>query len=265
MNDNNNEDRYYYQERKEIEEEANKVNANIEEDNAEEANNQIKVKKHHPVVLMIVLVLAIALALFVAFMFTHFTKKVVEYENETTTTTIKKVVNKVENYLSKDNKVRKFENNAYILLLSPKGYDLINNESFYFFITKGMSNVQSVNYGTYSINNDKLILTTNNIKESLEINQNGIMYKNSLLSIFDSEYKSYYINNNDLSELIIINGTPKFEYSMYIQSNKENTTINTYTYSENQESIILNNSIVFNKDGMNIISKDSGNIMSILY
>lgn len=223
------------------------ANNAIDESQAKTVNNAIKVQKRNPFFSALIVIICLAVAAVLIFYILKYTKKFVDYEEPTTTTTTTKLTmhSKVANYLKDTSKVRKFETSNKIIFLLPKDYDKVNNNLYYFYINKDNTGVVNSSYGTYTIVGEDLTLNDKN--EKFVITEGGISYNNIILNIFDSEYKYYYSKSEQLNSLLLINGTPNSEISLYLTSNSVNTNIIVSEFTESDDGIYLSHGETFNK------------------
>ena len=65
--------------------------------------------------------------------------------------------------------------------------------------------------------------------------------------------KSYVYQNTNESAILMINGTLYNEQALFISTNSLNTTFSYYKFTEDKDTITLENGTVFTKEGMNIV------------
>lgn len=232
------------------------ANNSINESEVKTVNNAIKVKKKNPFINALIILLCLVIGGALVFLLTKYSIKYINGEktSTTTTTTIETLHSRVSAYLNNMESVRKFENSERIILLLPSNYDLVNNNNYYLSINRDSNSILNEEYGTYSINDDVLIFTES--QEKFVITEGGISSGNSILNIFDSEYKYYYFNDGQSANLLLINGTLKAETSLYLTSNNSLTNVSISRYVETLENITLNSGEVFIKSEFNASIND---------
>lgn len=253
LNNNNiGNDTMLNRERENIVEATIQANTSIDEEKALTVNDQIKVKKRNKFVIFLSVLFAIIVLIASSFGIYKLTHKIMTYDDEptTTTTTTTKLSELVrfENYLNNTDKVRKFASANYILMLSPYGYDLKDNKNYYLLLNISDNALINAKYGTYTLNEG--ILKLDDIE--LNYNESGISYNNESMRTYDTEMKYYQYKDNNKSYLLIINGTLRNEYALFIESDINNTTVKSIGYKETLESITLNDSTVFAKVNDNV-------------
>lgn len=233
------------------------ANSAINVQEAKEVNNAIKVKKKNPIVNALIVLICLAIGGILIFFVIKYSKEFIDSgENKTTTTTTTSLNlhTKVFNYLNDLTKVRKFETSSRILFLLPEDLDIVNNNLYYFSIDKNETSVINQSYGTYTIVDESLVLDTN---ELFNITEGGISNNNVILNIYDDEYKYYYSKSEGYNSLLLINGTLRCETSLYLTSDAISTNIIVSNFQEDQNAIILNNGMVFNKEDKLLINNNN--------
>jgi len=158
----------------------------------------------------------------------------------------------IKNYLTVTNTVRKFSNKEYTIILSPYGYDLKNNKDYYLLIDNTNPDKVVYSYGSYVQETSYIDLSNG---EKLYINEDGLRYKNSLLSI-DKENVEYYTYKDETSKYLLIKNTKKNNnYILYISTKKNSITIMNDSYTESDSYITLSDGTLFTK------SSDSDHIV----
>lgn len=236
------------------------VNNVINETQAREVNNQYKIEKKSYKNKFMILFLLIMACFIAAFAYVAAYKFINYDENKPEVT--KQVNNpkeKIIAYIKKD-KVRKFQvdktinyqgkvYDKLILLLAPKTI----NSNYYLMLLFNESDIFN-EVGTYNILEDNVTLSSkNNTTRKFIIDEKGLYSVDftSTLKIMDTEMKYYEYKDNNVKELLIINGTLKGECALFIGAN------NNYevgSFSETAESITLYNGRIFVKDNLNIIN-----------
>lgn len=240
------------------------ANKNLDEKKAYKVNEEIRIKKMHPFIRIIIVLLSLIIAISLSYLTFKLIKNTMDNDNlkMTTTTTKASEYDRIMNYINKTDNIRKFQDDQTILVLSPKGYDLVNGNNYYLLINYDLNGLKSTSYGNYSIFDDELKLNTLDAGEiSYKITKDGITFNGAILKIFDSEMKYYSKKSNNKTELLIINGTLKSEYAMYITSDGNITNVLTSSYLEDKEKISLNIGLEFKKDGNNL--KSDKNILKL--
>lgn len=243
------------------------ANSSIDKKKALSVNDEIKIKKLHPIIRFLLILFFLTVAVFIAFICFLATKKFIDAGEETTTTREVAQENKLIKYLNKD-AVRKFEANTsynykdknyeqFILLLTPKGYDLYNNKDV-FILIMGNEVEMSSYVGTYTILGNVIDLTTENDTISLEIKDETLVCESLgiMPKISDTEMKYYTYKDENQAKILLINATLKKELAIYIESNLQEKNIIKGPFTESAETIILNDNIHFVKEGMNIMHDD---------
>lgn len=227
------------------------ANEAINEKDAKIVNNAIKVKKRNPIITFLVGLVAISLAGGGAYLgYKLMDDYLINEENKhTTTTTTTHTINHVAQYTSNRNKVRKYQNDDTILLLTPKISGLLDT---YIYLKKNSSGIISQELGTYSINGDVIELIGNNgVSHTLNVTNKGLVSENVTLNMYDSEMKSYTFKSDSKAELLVLNGTLDSEIAYYVSTNGTN---GLFKFTETDTAITLENGAVFTKNGMNIVS-----------
>lgn len=229
------------------------VNAAINENDVTTVNNAIKVKKKNSFINTLVVILCLIVGGSLIFLMTKYAIKYINEGENTTTkipTTTMNLHERVLAYLNDTTHVRKFENSESIILLLPSNYDLVNNQNYYLNINRDSNAIINEEYGTYSINEDTLIL--NESQEKFVITEGGISSDDTILNIFDSEYKYYYYNNGVEAYILLVNGTLKAETSLFLSSSNNVTNVSISRFIETPENITLNSGEAFIKSGNNV-------------
>lgn len=225
------------------------ANDAINEKQAKVVNNSIKVKKRNPFITFLVGLIAISLASVGAYLgFKLMDNYLKNEENKTTTTTTTtQAVNHVALYTSNRNKVRKYQNEDTILLLTPKMSGLVDT---FIYLKKGTGGIISQELGTYNINEDTIDLLGNNGKKYVyNVTREGLISSEETLNMYDSEMKYYTYRNETTTELLILNATLNNEIAYYVSTSGVN---GLFTFMETDNAITLDNGTVFTKNGMNI-------------
>lgn len=225
------------------------ANDAINEKQAKVVNNSIKVKKRNPFITFLVGLIAISLASVGAYLgFKLMDNYLKNEENKTTTTTTTtQAVNHVALYTSNRNKVRKYQNEDTILLLTPKMSGLVDT---FIYLKKGTGGIISQELGTYNINEDTIDLLGNNGKKYVyNVTREGLISSEETLNMYDSEMKYYTYRNETTTELLILNATLNNEIAYYVSTSGNN---GLFTFTETDNAITLDNGTVFTKNGMNI-------------
>lgn len=225
------------------------ANDAINENQAKVVNNSIKIKKRNPIFTFLVGLIAIMLAGGGAYLGYKLMDDYLKNEENkhTTTTTTTESVNHVALYTSNRNKVRKYQNDDTILILTPKISGLVDT---YIYLKKNNEGIISQETGTYNISDDKVELISNDSSvKNFNITREGLVTGDNILKMYDSEMKYYTFSNESMAELLVINATLNSEIAYYISTSGIN---NLFKYTENDTSISLENGVVFTKEGMNI-------------
>lgn len=226
------------------------ANDAINEKEAKTVNNTIKIKKKNPFLIIFVGIIAIAFAGFGAYLgYKLMDDYLVREDNKTTTTTTTtKKINHVDVYAKNFNKARKFANKDTVLVLAPK---LVGLADSYMLTKNSNAGIQGKEVGTYSINDEEVILTSSDgVVHKYLINENGLLSEGNVLNMYDSEMKYYTYTDGVNSEVLIINATMFNEIAYY-----NGAGVNAlYSYKETGESITLDESLIFTKNGKNILS-----------
>lgn len=226
------------------------ANDAIDEKKAIKVNDSIKEKKMNPLLRAVIVILLLTLTCAIAYFAIAFVKSVGKDGNEDipTTTTKRSELAKIQDYINDFSRMRKFQDDNTIILLSPKSFDLVNGLNYYLLINYTEEGIKDTSYGTYSVDEENVKLTATNSPEvSYKITDKGISLNGAILNIMDSEMKYYEYKSKNETKLLIINGTLKSEYAMYIESNLNDTKVITTPYVETMESITLNTGLVFKK------------------
>lgn len=225
------------------------ANDAINEGEAKVVNNAIKIKKHNPIITFLIALIAISLAGGGAYLgYKLMDDYLVTQENKTTTTTTTtKEVNHVSLYTNNRNKVRKYQNDDTILILTPKISGLVDT---YIYLKKNADGILSQEIGTYNINEETLDLIGNNGEHHVFVISNkGLVTDGVILNMYDSEMKYYTYTNESTAELLILNATLNSEIAYYVSTNGIN---GLFKFTENETSISLENGSIFTKNGLNI-------------
>ena len=261
-NTNYSQDNFLNRERENIVSATIQANQSINKTEAKEVNNEIKIKKNNNFVSFIFIVLGIAAAIFLSMVSIKFVKEIEVANNPTTTTTTTTKLTNLQiemNYLLDFTKVRKYQNDSYVLILSPESYDLVSNNKFYMLLKTGDKALAGIpEYGRYEIKDNVLELIGGNIKSIKKINitESGLILDNYAMKRFDTEMKSYSFKSPNKNKILIINGTLYNEQALYITTDGTTTKYQTYSFVEDQTSIKLSDGTTFTKDGMNIINNN---------
>ena len=141
-------------------------------------------------------------------------------------------------------------------MLSPESFDMVANKKYYMLLTTGdRALVRTPEIGTYEIV-DKTVTLTNtqtNTVRTLNLVDGGLIMDNYVLEKKDTEMKSYVYQNTNESAILMINGTLYNEQALFISTNSLNTTFSYYKFTEDKDTITLENGTVFTKEGMNIV------------
>lgn len=249
---NNNQDNMLNRERDNIVSATIQVNQSVNEKKASTVNNQISIKKAHPFFRMLFVIFLLGIAIFLSYLVYKLASKAMNYDNNvtTTTTTTTSPTNKISNYLNKTSKVRKFQSDDNIIILSPSGYDLYSNASYFMNLTTSENGILEYHTGTYTINGEQLTLKyANNQEKIYEVSSSGLVEGERKYQIFDTEMKYYSYKSEEETKLLIINGTLKNEFALFIESNASSVNTTAINYTETTENITLDNGLQFIKNG----------------
>lgn len=239
-NNNNINNGFINRERENIVKATIDANNNINEEQVKTVNNKIKVKKKNYFLIALIVIICLALAVYLTYYGVFKIKNKMDQITSTTTTVTTKE-NVVLSYLNKDI-VKKFKNENSILYILPKSYgiviklDISNNELI------------SSNYGTYNIESEGININLNNENELYKITETGIEGSQSY-KLDDSEFKYYEYKDEEISEMVLVNGTLGLESIYMVDTNH---LINSYVYLEDKESITLGDK-VFKKVGDSLV------------
>lgn len=215
------------------------ANNAIDEKKALDVNNEIKIKKVNPIVKILVIIFAFILAGIGIYYAMKLVNKIMTYDDPVTTTTTKVIttpISKIANYTNNTNIIRKYQSQNHILLLAPT----INDKMNYLYLEINEFAVLNVYQGTYNIIDEGI----NSDRFTLLYGENALLNGDERLEQFDTEFKAYM--NKEKNKILIINGTPKYEYAMYI----DNDIIVSSKFNETEESINLETGEVFTKNNM---------------
>lgn len=255
MNEENNQkDTMLNRERENIVNASNEANRNIDEEKATIVNNAIKEEKNNTSKDIIKVVVIIVIILVIAIIGVILSKKLME-SSKVKDNSIEEKITKpfMETYLENNNTVKKFEGNSSfnynnttyskaILLLAPSNI----SKTYMLIYINDTSNYTE--YGTYTINRNKLVLkSNNNTLSELEIKDKNITSFIDL-KVMDSEMKSYKYSDSSNKKMLIINATLNGEYALYI----DNDTTLVEKFVESPTNITVGNK-VFTKNGNNIM------------
>lgn len=216
------------------------ANSSINEEQVKTVNNKIKVKKKNYFLIALVVIICLALAVYLTYYGVFKIKNKMDKLTSTTTIVTTKE-NIVLSYLNKDI-VKKFKNENSILYILPKSYGIV--------IKLNISNNKliSSNYGTYNIESEGININLNNENELYKITETGIEGHQSY-KLDDSEFKYYEYKSEEISEMILVNGTLGLESIYMVDTNH---LINSYVYLEDKNSITLGDK-VFKKVGDSLV------------
>ncbi len=243
------------------------ANEAIDETKARDVNDQIANKKMNPLKLGIIVVVILLLTGIITYFGYHIVKRIMTYDDPITTepTRSTRPANKVMTFLEK-NRVHKFESDQeftinnigydhYILLLAPNNTDLKDNNNYYLLIIGNEAGLNTES-GTYTIENDTIKVGN----YTLKINDDHLYLDtyDLKLKIMDTEMKYYTYNDEVNAYTLIINGTPKYEYALFIDSNLNRTNIYRSSFIEDRENIRLEDDKLFLKSevGVNYNGKE---------
>lgn len=258
----NNDDTMINRERDNIVSATIQANEAIDKDKAKDVNNQIKIKKFSKLQLTLLVVVVLIVAIILATLVVSGANKIMTFDEKTTTTTTTQSIFERElAYLNRTSTIRKYQNEEYILLLSPTGIDLKDNNAYYMYLNYSENGVITEEIGTYTINQGKVVLSSNmNTTKEFELKEEGLVSNTLTLAKFDSEMKYYKYRNDTTSKILIINGTLKNERALWIQSTQAGTTIEIGTAVETDTNITVGNN-TFTKKEMNIINNNEEYIL----
>lgn len=233
---NNKYDAFLDRERENIQQATIEANENIDENQAKEVNNKIKIKKKNIFLRIIIIILCLLAASLLTYYGVHYIKNKLSEEETTTTTTTQ---NRVKLYVDNINKIRKFKNENKMIYLLPMSFKSL-------VIDINLSNNELIDYrsGTYNIKSDSIDIDLNNDKINYLITNNGIKYEEELKTD-ESEFK-YYINES--KEIILIDACINKSFII-----KENGTFLIKDYEETLDKIIIDG-IEYIKDKDSIIN-----------
>lgn len=248
----NNQDNALNRERDNIISASIQANQAINEKQAKTVNNTIKLKKRNPFVSLLIGVFFIgiagALTYGVYLLTSNYLKK--EEEKYTTTTTTTARVNYFQNYITNFKTLRKFQNENTILLLLP---DLAGGLKRYIMVNTSENGIISETYGTYNIVNGELSLVgQDNTYKSLTVGESSLESATLNLDMYDQEIKYYVVNNPEIEQMLIINGTLANEFACLVN----NEVFSFYKYTETYDAITLDNGQVFTKQGNSVINNE---------
>lgn len=248
----NNQDNALNRERDNIISASIQANQAINEKQAKTVNNTIKLKKRNPLVSLLIGVFFIgiagALTYGVYLLTSNYLKK--EEEKYTTTTTTTARVNYFQNYITNFKTLRKFQNENTILLLLP---DLAGGLKRYIMVNTSENGIISETYGTYNIVNGELSLVgQDNTYKSLTVGESSLESATLNLDMYDQEIKYYVVNNPEIEQMLIINGTLANEFACLVN----NEVFSFYKYTETYDAITLDNGQVFTKQGNSVINNE---------
>lgn len=225
------------------------ANNAINERDAKVVNNAIKVKKRNPIVTFLIGLIAVALAGGGAYLGYKLMDDYLKSEENktTTTTTTTQAINHVAVYTNNRNKVRKYQNDDTILILTPKISGLLDT---YIYLKKNNDGIISQELGSYNISDEVIELIGNNGEHHVYVISNkGLVTDGVILSMYDSEMKYYTYTNETTAELLVLNATLNSEVAYYVSTNGVN---GLFKFTETNDAISLENGKVFTKNGMNI-------------
>lgn len=225
------------------------ANDAINEGEAKIVNNAIKIKKRNPILTFLVGLIAISLAGGGAYLgYKLMDDYLVAQDNKTTTTTTTiQAINHVAVYTNNRNKVRKYQNDDTILILTPKISGLVDT---YIYLKKNDEGIISQEVGTYNINEETLDLIGNNGEHHVFVISNkGLVTDGVTLGMYDSEMKYYTYSNETTAELLVLNATLNSEIAYYVSTNGVN---GLFKFTETNDTISLDNGSIFTKNGMSI-------------
>lgn len=248
----NNQDNALNRERDNIISASIQANQAINEKQAKTVNNTIKLKKRNPFVSLLIGVFFIgiagALTYGVYLLTSNYLKK--EEEKYTTTTTTTARVNYFQNYITNFKTLRKFQNENTILLLLP---DLAGGLKRYIMVNTSENGIISETYGTYNIVNGELSLVgQDNTYKSLTVGESSLESATLNLDMYDQEIKYYVVNNPEIEQMLIINGTLANEFACLVN----NEVFSFFKYTETYDAITLDNGQVFTKQGNSVINNE---------
>ena len=234
------------------------VNESVKEDQVNEVNNQIKVKKKSPILTIIILIILIACIVLIIKFIPPIVNNYVDSKTTTTTTTTTTRSLHLDfiDYLSNKKIVRKFSNNDEVLLLLPFGIDIFEKKDIYLYIDKDGNK----EYGNYVLGTDKIELNNQNGSREYHIEDTSIKTIYGSLTKDDSEYKSYSYKDDRSSKYVVLNADDNYSISLYVSSDLEKTEYTIGNYLEDDVNITIENSIVFNKIDINTIEKDGNQL-----
>lgn len=225
------------------------ANDAINEGEAKVVNNAIKIKKRNPILTLLVGLIAIILAGAGAYFGYKLMDDYLKFQDNktTTTTTTTQVINHVSIYTNNRNKVRKYQNDDTILILTPKISGLLNT---YIYLKKNNDGIISQEIGSYNISDEVIDLIGNNGEHHVFVISNkGLVTDGVILNMYDSEMKYFTYSNESTAELLILNATLNSEIAYYVSTSGIN---GLFKFTETADAISLENGTIFTKNDMNI-------------
>ena len=251
-----NQDNFLNRERENIVSATIQANQAIDKTQAKEVNNEFKIKKNNSLVATLIIGIGLIVAVVLGLGVVKLMKQAENYGTQDQTTTKLTAFEQSMQYLTNYSKVRKYQNTSYVLMLSPESFDMVANKKYYMLLTTGdRALVRTPEIGTYEIV-DKTVTLTNtqtNTVRTLNLVDGGLIMDNYVLEKKDTEMKSYVYQNTNESAILMINGTLYNEQALFISTNSLNTTFSYYKFTEDKDTITLENGTVFTKEGMNIV------------
>lgn len=238
------------------------ANDSVDESKIKVVNNRIQVEKKNKTFNAMIVITVIMVVIVVTIGGLMLVKNLMNYGDEEPQDNIKVTEeNRFLNYVNNRDIVRKFQYNGeykydgrfykeLILLISPIGYDLKDNNSYFMLIMNDGEN-SYVESGIYEFDNNTIKAgryhfdIKNDVINSREFKVD--------LKMRNTEMKYYKHDEDTVKEILIINGTTKSEQALYIASNNVITNVYHGFFMEDANSIKLNNGTTFIKNGVNVV------------
>ena len=212
------------------------ANSAVDEQKAIDVNDQIHIEQGFTKNKKITIGLIIAIVLVASLAIGVLISKVMNSDDSTTTKPIiTGAITSFKDRILDGSKVRRVENDSYVMLLLPSKYNK------YMLLEKTTGTYTT---GVLSIDNDIKITDGAGTETTLSIAENKLVYNGNMLSYSDGEYK-YYMND---SVILLINATMGQEKALYINNGQEVLD----SFVESDTAITLNNGTVFTKNGTDL-------------
>lgn len=219
------------------------MNHEINEKKVSEVNNEIKSNTKNPIVVVLSTVVIIAICVAAAYFVLKLVKNTDKSEAVTTTTTTTSNIDRYKSLILDISKVRKFQNEKYILILS----NSIEGVQHFILIEKGDKEILSESIGDYEIDGNDIILKLEE-EARLFISEKNLKYGEELLQLNNSEMKNYITDNKTL----ILNAVDYYQFAFYV----DNNTASAYKFEETKGKIVLDDNIVFIKKDNTLLNGD---------